>query len=331
MSTDLDQDDIEQDIPLVKEQLKAPLPKLGAKVGIIAPGSRPEKPSVLERSCRTLEEMGYLPQRGKSLLRYDGFSAGRDEERLEDFQSFLEDDSIEAILCASGGYGAIHLLPLLDFGKIRKHPKLICGSGDNDALLLAINELTGLVVFHGPNLDEIKDKQSYDSLRATLAGRLHERPVNCRDAGDEIFEDERYSLSDESCEGITCGGNLTALTSLYGTRYQPDLQGKILFLDDFNERNSILDRWFTTLYLTGTLKEVAGIAFGAFPGCSPRGSDNMLSVEDTFGDRLKKEKTAACFGFKFGLASKDNVVPIGIQSRLDCRAGTLAFLETSLA
>lgn len=325
-----DEQDEADELMTPPAQLKARALNPGARVGLVAPGSRPESPLALNKAVRMVEDLGYKTVIGPSVLRYDGFSAGTDLERLDDLQGFLDDDSIEAIVCLSGGYGAMHLLPLLDFAKIRKHPKIFLGSGDNDMLLLAINRLTGLVVFHGQNLDEIDDKHSFESLQAALAGRLHERPVCCIDEGDACFESAMYSLSDAVLEGVLCGGNLSSLSSLFGTRYQSQLKDKILFLDDFNERNSILDRWFTTLYLAGTLKEIAALALGGFPGCGPRGADNMLSIEDTFGDRLKELSVPACFGFKFGLASKDNVMPIGVQARIDCGKGEILFLESSL-
>ncbi len=324
-------DDNEHELFLPKDQLKAPALRPGSKVGLIAPSGRPESPMALKKCVQVVEEMGFKPVVGNAVLRNDGFTAGTDAERLDDLYMFLRDPSIEAILCTSGGYGALHLLPMFDFGEIRKNPKVFLGSGDNDSLLLAINELTGLVVFHGSNLDDIGDKHSFNSVKAALSGSNHDYVIKCRDDDDSSFDSVVYSLSDQVHEGVVCGGNLTVLSSLFGTRYQPNLDGKILCLDDFSERNSILDRWFTTLYLAGTLNKVAGIAFGGFPACGPRGADNMLSIEDTFGDRIKELGTSACFGFKFGLASSDNVLPIGIKAKLDCGSGILEFLEPALS
>jgi muramoyltetrapeptide carboxypeptidase len=331
MKVDLEQDDSEHDLLPARDQFKAQALKPGAKVALIAPSSRPESPLALRKCIQTIEEMGYNPVPGASVLRYSGFTAGTDEQRIDDIHTFLQDDSIDALLCVSGGYGAARLLPLLDFALIRRHPKIILGGADNDTLLLAINKLTGLVVFHGQNLDEIEDEHSFNSLKNLLSGAEREIRINCRDDGEAPYQAASYSLSSEVREGVVCGGNLTALSSLFGTRYQPYFEDKILVLDDFAERNDILDRWFTTLYLAGVLTAVAGIAFGAFPNCGARGSNNMLSIEDTFGDRLKELGTPACFGFKFGRATSDNVLPIGVRAALDCGSGTLQMLETHLS
>ncbi|MBX9573136.1 MAG: LD-carboxypeptidase [Candidatus Obscuribacterales bacterium] len=321
----------ESELELSNEQLKPTALKPGSRIGLISPASRVSEPSALRRSSNIIEELGYVPVIGKSTLSYEGFTAGSDQARIDDLQTFLADASIEAIVCVSGGYGAARLLPLLDFAQIRKSPKIIIGSGDNDALLSAINQLTGLVIFHGPNLEDVADKYTYEALKNTLAGSKENLTVNCRDSNDQVFESNMYSLSDLSCQGTLCGGNLTALSSLFGTKYKPDFSKKILALDDFAERNSILDRWFTTMYLSGTLSSIAGIAFGGFPSCHARGGNNMLSVQDTFGDRLKELKVPACFGFKFGNESKSNYLPIGTSAELDCKRGSLAFQESPYA
>lgn len=326
---DTEQEENEQEF--VSKQLKALALQTGDKVALVAAGSRAKNPAVVKRCQQMIAEMGFNPVVGKHALRYSGFSAGTDQERLEDIDTAILDESTRAILFLTGGYGAIRLLPLLDFAQIRQNPKIFLGSGDNDALLLAINHLTGLVVFHGPNLDEVQDKYTYDAMKSTLLGSGERRTINCRDESDLSFEHCAYSLSNKVVRGITCGGNLTALSTLFGTRYVPDLAGKILTLDDAGDRNSILDRWFTTLYLSGTLSSCAGIAFGGFPDCHPRGGTNMLSIEDTFGDRIKELGTAACFGFKFGTPSKSNIVPIGIEAELDCGKGVLSFNESSLS
>ena len=331
MNLDFEPDDNELEAAHVPEKIKPQALKTGCRVGLIAAASRPESPLIFKRCMQVVEEMGFHPVAGKNVLANDGFCAGTDQERLDDFQTFLEDQSISGIFCCSGGYGALRLLPLLDFGQIREHPKVFLGSGDNDAILLAINKLTGLVVFHGSNLDEITDKDTFEALRRTLTAEGAPKQVYCRRPGDMPYEGVAYSLNPRNCSGDVCGGNLTALSSLFGTRYQPELQGKILILDDFAERNSILDRWFTTLYLAGSLKKVSGIAFGGFPNCGPRGSDNMLSIEDTFGDRLNEIGTAACFGFRFGLSRCNDVMPIGIRADLDCDSGVLSYTEAALS
>src|SRR2546430_722745 len=102
MSTELEQDDSEPELLLPKDQFKASPLKPGARVGLIAPSGRPESPLVLRRCLKMVEEMGFQPVSGQSVMANAGFTAGTDEERIEDFHLFLFDDSIGALLCVSG-------------------------------------------------------------------------------------------------------------------------------------------------------------------------------------------------------------------------------------
>src|SRR5438067_2008858 len=131
--------------------IKPPALRPGARVGLIAPASRPESPAVVQRCSRIVEEMGFRPVVGKNVLRTHGYMAGRDAERLDDLNSMIDDETISAIFCLTGGFGSIHLLPDVHYPALRQSPKIIVGADDNTHLLLAIHSKTGLVTFSGPN------------------------------------------------------------------------------------------------------------------------------------------------------------------------------------
>lgn len=169
-----------------------------------------------------------------------------------------------------------------------------------------------------------QDLQSVVSLKKTL------KPLNVR-LGKLDLPGSHYAPSVGTVAGLLLGGNLTAIGSLMGTPFEPDFANTILFLEDKNERNDMLDRWFSTLYVSGQLDKVAGIAFGDFVNCGRKGSANMLSLEDLFGDRLKEMNKISCFGFPLGQCEESYSVPIGVSVRLNSQAGKLEFLESALA
>lgn len=310
-----------------KKTLVKPRPlKNGDRVGIVAPCSRPATPAVVAEAERVIREMGFAPVAGKHVLNVHGFMAGTDSERLADLQSFLEDDSIAGIFCISGGFGAMHLLPYLNYSSIAVKPKIIMGDDDNTVLLNAIFEQSGLVTFHGPNLDAIKTKGTFDRVRHSLTS---DEPLPSISASKDLGSDFYCSVSGD-VEGHTIGGNLTSLVSLLGTPYEPRFAGSILFLDDFKEQTGILDRWFTTLYLAGHLQRCRGVALGKFEQCGPKDSFNMLSVMDVFADRLKYLSTPSCFGIPLGQTAETSLIPIGIHAKLSCAEGKLEFLESAL-
>ncbi len=64
------------------------------------------------------------------------------------------DPESTAVWCARGGYGVARILDRLDYDFIRRHPKVFVGFSDITALHLALQNRTGLVTFHGPNLQD---------------------------------------------------------------------------------------------------------------------------------------------------------------------------------
>jgi muramoyltetrapeptide carboxypeptidase len=57
-----------------------------------------------------------------------------------------------------------------------------------------------------------------------------------------------------------------------GTPWEIETSGKILFLEDVNEKPFRIDRMLMHLLLAGKFRGVRGIIFGAMRGCSPQSS-----------------------------------------------------------
>lgn len=299
------------------------------RVALLCPASRPHNPAVIDFSKKVVEEMGFIPVAGEHVLSMHGYMAGTDSERIADFNAAIHDDTISAIFCLTGGFGALRIIDRIDFDGLAKKPKLIVGSDDNCHLMLAALAKIGLVSLHGPNLDRVSDRTAFDKLEHAVTAR---DPLPTLKASSWLAESGTcYAPVPGRVEGPLVGGNLTALVSLMGTPFQPEFDSRILFLEDKNERNDILDRWFTTLYVAGELERVNGVAFGTFENCSTKGSDNMLTTEEMFGDRLGKLKKPCCFGLPFGQGPESNYVPFGCHARLDAQAGTLEILESALS
>lgn len=314
-----------------KPLLKPPLLREGDRVGLIAPSSRPATPGVVANAERLVRDMGFTPVAGKHVLSVHGFMAGTDSERLSDFSAFVDDDSIRALFCVSGGYGAMHLLPFLDYGKLQRNPKIIMGCSDNTVLLNVIHARTGLITFHGPNLDEVNSRETFESIKRAVSSadalpQISARRAQPFDDGANTF----YCPVEGIAEGPLVGGNLTSFVTLLGTPFEPRMTGSIIFLDDIREQTGILDRWFTTLYLAGHLQTCRGVICGAFEDCGPKDSANMLHIMDVFADRLRYLGTPSAFGFPLGQTRSTNVIPIGVNVRVDCGAGVLEFQESAL-
>jgi len=294
------------------------------RVAIVAPSSRPAKPSVLARARRIVHDMGFEPVVGKNVLSTRGYMAGADDERLSDFAQALSDPSIHAVWALTGGFGAIHLLDKLPYETFKAHPKIVLGCDDFSHILLALHQKTGVVTLNAPNLDRIETREIFERVKKALTTTDHLHELLHR---DNFLDDFAYAPVEGFGKGKIIAANLTALVSLFGTPYEPDLEGSVLLLEDRSERNDILDRWLTTLYISGKLSHVTAVGFGQFENCDSRGAFNMLSFEELAADRLVPMKLPCCFDLPFGQSPSTFVVPIGVTGVLDTAKGKLTFNE----
>jgi muramoyltetrapeptide carboxypeptidase len=318
--------------PTAEKAIKAPALKGGDRIGLICPASRPESPAVVQHCVRIVEDMGFVPILGKHVMKMHGYMAGTDAERLEDLLSFWQDDSIAGIFCITGGFGSMHLLPYLNYDLMAAKPKVIVGQDENTCLLNAITSRTGLVTFHGPNLDQVNSKYTFERFVNAVSKTSVIKSVSASDvARDTITLGYPFVPVEGLVDGITCGGNLTAFTSLMGTAFQPELAGRILFFEDKNESISTLDRWLTTLYVSGQLDKTAGVAFGYFTNCGVKDNFPTLSLEELFADRFLPMNKPCCFGLPIGQAKDAATIPLGLSARFDSKAGLLEFLQPAVS
>ena len=111
---------------------------------------------------------------GENVYNDDGHFAGSDSERILDFQTALDDNSISAIWCARGGYGAMRVIDNLNFEKYKENPKWIIGYSDitaihNDLHIQKSESIHGLMCKSLEKLDINKD-ESVKLLKKTLFG-----------------------------------------------------------------------------------------------------------------------------------------------------------------
>ena len=199
------------------------------------------------------------------------FSAGV-EERLDDLHAAFADREVDAILCTRGGYGSNYLLPGLDLGLIRANPKPLLGYSDVTVVQSRLLDQTGLVAFHAPLLaGDFSRPGGVDesSLSAVLRGGLHTYGV-----GEGL-----RALRPGMAEGVLHGGCLTLLTASLGTPYAPELEGKLLFLEDVGVKPYQVDRMLRQLVLAGKLVGVPGIVFGEMMDCHSPGASPALLQE----------------------------------------------------
>jgi muramoyltetrapeptide carboxypeptidase len=286
----------------------------GSRVAVVAPGGPIERER-LERGADLLRALGLTLVYDDTLFAKLRYLAGDDAHRLRQLQSALDDERIDAVWAARGGYGVTRLLPSLRLRSLRERPKLLCGFSDLTGLHAAFGAL-GLGSVHGPNVGQIGEltEPALAQLKATVLSSLPPPPLTGATA-----------LSPGTARGVLLGGNLTLLASLCGTPHLPSLAGAILLLEDVGERPYRLDRVLTQLRSTGALAGVRGLALGAFVACEERGTTD--GVVPVFEELARELKVPAAIGFPIGHQDDNRAVPLGAEVELDAAAGTLSFLS----
>jgi muramoyltetrapeptide carboxypeptidase len=85
-------------------------------------------------------------------------------------------------------------------------------------------------------------------------------------------------------KGRLSGGNISTISHLLGTRFHPDFNGCILFLEDIGEPAYKIDRMITQMKMAGLFKGIRGVILGSFENCkNPEYLEEILSevFEDT--------------------------------------------------
>lgn len=298
----------------------------GATIGIISPSSPQRDVARLERGVRYLESLGYRVKLGQHVYaRHAGYLAGTDRQRAEDLHAMFRDPDVSAIFCARGGYGCARLLPLVDFGLIRRHPKIFVGFSDVTVLQLAILRRTGLVTFSGamPSVDmadgfePIAEEQFWRVLTERRRPGTLRQPLALN-----IIRRGRT-------EGRLLGGNLSVLVSLLGTGYLPALGGTILALEDVGEATYRIDRMLVQLSMATARQPAAGVIYGSWSQPdTPAGSTPHRDVDEVLRERLDIAVGPIASNLLYGHQAQKFTLPMGVMARLEtARGGALTLLE----
>ncbi|MDN0198383.1 LD-carboxypeptidase [Streptomyces sp. S.PNR 29] len=304
--------------PLLRPSRLAP----GARVAVVAP-SGPVPEERLQAGLDLLRGWDLDPVVAPHVLdrhREFGYLAGTDADRAADLQAAWCDPSVDAVLCARGGYGAQRMADLLDWEAMRAAgPKVFVGFSDITALHEAFATRLGLVTLHGPmaaGIDFIKNAGAQDHLRATLFAPETVRTIT---SGGTPLVPGR-------ARGVTLGGCLSLLAAELGTPHaRPSARGGLLCLEDVGEETYRLDRYLTQLLRAGRLDGVHGVLLGSWERCEP-----YEGLRPLFADRLGGLGVPVVEDVRFGHCEGALTIPFGVAAELDAEAGTLTLDEPAL-
>lgn len=298
--------------------------KPGDKVAITAPSS-PVHHDTLQTAIQSIRFLGLNPVIMPSCTLRQRYLSGTDSQRAKDLNQAFACRDIRAIFCLRGGYGAMRILPFLDFDMISNNIKHLIGYSDITALHTAISTQCRFVTFHGPmpNIGYHQlDTFSLNSLKHVL---FHEK---CTFPIKNIPGNPMRILQSGFAEGQLVGGNLTVLAGTLGSPYEIDTLDKILFIEDIGEHPYRIDRSFTSLALAGKLHDCAGIILGTFTDCEVQahtpsadksGSFEDCEITEIISELILPYNKPVISNLQAGHSYPQNTLPIGAAVRIDLR------------
>lgn len=286
--------------------------KQGSKIGIIAPARKVAKEDIND-AINLFQQQGFEITIGNNLFKSLNQFSGTDNERAADLQQMIDDNSINAILCARGGYGSMRIVDEVDFTPMIDNPKWLCGYSDVTVLHSHIHTFLGMQSIHSAMAFNFRDDKfnsiSFDTLIDALTGKQLAYEWQTEESLQN-FNKHR------SITAPIVGGNLSMLFANIGTQSDIDTTGKILFLEDLDEYLYHIDRMMNALLRSGKLNDIAGLIVGGMTGMKDNEIPFGKPAEEIIYDYVKDLEIPVAFGFEAGHTDINSALIFGCDAEL---------------
>jgi len=272
----------------------------GSKIALVAPARKVAEDDIAF-AVEYIRQRGFVPIYDERLfLSYNQF-AGNDEQRASVLQHYLDADDIDAIMCVRGGYGTVRIIDRLDFDKFLQKPKWIVGYSDVTVLHAKMQSL-GIESLHATMPINFQDnsKQALDTLFDALCGK-------------EIKYDLPQQTLDilSKMKGEVVGGNISVLYSLLGSDIFPDVEGKVLFLEDLDEYLYHIDRMMMAFQRAGIFDKIGGLIIGGLTKMHDNAIPFGMTAEEIISEKTKDKNIPTVFNFPAGHINDNRAIILG--------------------
>ncbi|HOG01036.1 MAG TPA: LD-carboxypeptidase [Clostridia bacterium] len=288
--------------------------KTGDVIGIVSP-SHVAQQDIYRRIIANIERKGFRVKTGKNLYKDTYGYLASEAERAEDFNGMVLDQTVKMVFFG-GGYGALEILPYIDYGAILRNPKIFLSYSDGTSILNAIYAKTGLTTYYGQTPGEFEDLRQYDYEQFTsnlVRGDVREFVPNS----------DWHSLRDGVCEGTLVGGYSWNIALLLNNRhFEFDPHGKyILFLEDYEKFSNVavVSMLLSCIEQNPMIGRVSGLLFGHY---SEALHPELMARLGRFGEQ---HGVPVAYCDDFGHGKNHAILPIGSHAILDTHMKTLRF------
>lgn len=316
--------------------------KIGDKIGVIAPSATISSltEDKIQQGYSFLKNKGLIPvEHSQCRLNKEGL-AGTIEDRVNAIHEFAKNPEIKCIMAFWGGLNTNQLIEYLDYDLIAKNPKIFIGYSDTCALLSAISKKTNLVTYMGPSVItfckagpidyswdyfkkiciddsstvEIKDSPDYTN-------DLYQ--INNTEKRQIKINDGMISYGNGIARGPAFASNLATLIVLLSTDFCPDLDGRILFIEEAEDFDALMiRRFFTHARQAGIFKKISGLVIGKFMEESKLDKE---SLKDILNDALEGINIPVIQSANFGHTDPIFTIPNGQECTIDATRKKIVF------
>ena len=319
--------------------------KKGDEVRIIAPSRSMVilKEDCIKLATERLEALGLKVTFGKYVMEADpDYICTSVEHRVEDLNEAFRDKNVKAILTVIGGFNSNQMLDYIDYEAIKENPKIFCGFSDITALSNAIHAKTGLVTYSGPHYSSFGMLKGFeytleyfkkmffeeDEFEVESSKEWSDDPWFLDQENREFIQNEgMYIINEGTAEGNIVGGNLCTLNLLQGTEYMPNIENKILFLEDDDMAGKIFlmefDRNLQSLMHMPEFKTVKGIVLGRSQKATNMTKEKWIKLVK---NKPELSNIPVIAGVDFGHSTPIITFPVGGYAKLEAKNNKIKLL-----
>ena len=260
-------------------------------------GKNIEDKDRLEKLESILVEMGFVPIFTKYIYK-DKFGRGaKAQVRAEELMSFYENKEIKAIFDISGGDIANEVLDYLDYDVIKRNYKPFFGYSDLTTVLNALTGKTNEINYLYQILNIIESDKIRENFEDTFLKN-----------NQTLFDVKWRFLQGSNVKGEVIGGNIRCFLKLAGTKYFPEAENKVLFIEGLGTSIEGLVTHLAQLKQIGVFDKISGLLIGTFTKIEKEISEEELFelVKKYIPEHLPVVKTS-----EVGHAKDSKVLKIG--------------------
>ena len=222
--------------------------KENSYIGVPSPSAganTKEKQNKMLNAQNNLEKLGYKLMLSNNLFQCEKGRSTSSIERAKEINDMFIDESIEMIMCATGGDFLVEILPYINFDLLKNNPKYVVGFSDPTGLLYPITTKYDIATIYGHNFSPLgmeKYHQSELDFLEIIKGNIIKQesyPLYEKENQERITGLEYYNLTEKvywntldnknvSIKGRIIGGCLDIISTVAGTKYDG--------INEFNEK-----------------------------------------------------------------------------------------------